>query len=169
MAAPQSWRDRIRASERAMGYHVAQGSQPWASMPSTGSRRQPTRSIRQPTPLPAPPTPVAFQAASVQAAAAQAAHAMLAEAAAEQEHDHEHDHTPYESDATETYEQVDAEEGQRLGDPLLVLQLEQQVAQLRLEVHALEAELARQRRLRNEQSQLRQLATGPYWISRSRR
>jgi hypothetical protein len=52
---------------------------------------------------------------------------------------------------------------------LRLLELEQEAAQLRLEVHNLETELTRQRRLRAQERNLNQLATGLYGISRTRR
>ena len=178
---PMSARDRIRMSERALGYNVAQGSQAWASARRPGLDR-PMRSTRLPTPLPAPPptpVPAAHAAAMAQSAlaAAVAAQAMAAEAAEVDEEQYEGEHQQdggYGTDGTEPYEAVgdDLEpEPPQLqeDDQLRVLQLEQEVAQLRLQVHNLLAELERQRRVQRQQRQLDQLSTGPYWISRTRR
>ena len=176
---PMSARDRIRASERAHGYGVAQGSQAWASARRSGLDHRPMRSTRLPTPLQAPPptpVPAAHAAAAAQGAAlvAAAAQALTAEEAPDTTHEHPDD--GYGTDTTELYEPLQEEvllddappqtdEGSQLRD----LELEQEAAQLRLEVHNLQTELVRQRRLRSEQRSLNQLATGPYWISRTRR
>ena len=173
-----SARDRIRASERALGYNVAQGSQSWASARRPGLDR-PMRSTRMPTPLQAPPpTPVPAHAAVMAQSAAAAAQAMAAEEAeADEDHHHQGEHPQdggYGTDGTEQYEAVGDElepepPQHQEDDQLRVLQLEQEVAQLRLQVHNLLAELERQRRVQRQQRQLDQLKTGPYWISRTRR
>ena len=110
------------------------------------------------------------------AAAAVAAQAMAAEEA-DEEHHHQGQHHQdggYGTDGTEQYEAVgddlEPEPPQHQeDDQLRVLQLEQEVAQLRLQVHNLLAELERQRRVQRQHRQLDQLSTGPYWISRTRR
>ena len=168
---PMSARDRIRASERALGYNVAQGTQAWAAARRPGLDR-PMRSTRLPTPLQAPPpTPVpaahAAAAAQAAAAAAQAAEALAAEAD-EQPYDDGQQDTGYD---TEPYEAVgdELEFHQQDDNQLRVLTLEEEVAQLRLQIHRLHAELSRQRRIQRQQQELNQLSTGPYWISRTRR
>ena len=173
---PMSARDRIRASERSLGYNVAQGSQAWASARRPGLDR-PMRSTRMPTPIQAPPpTPVPAHAAVMAQSAAAAAQAMAAEEA-DEEHHHQGQHHQdggYGTDGTEQYEAVGDElepepPQHQEDDQLRVLQLEQEVAQLRLQVHNLLAELERQRRVQRQHRQLDQLSTGPYWISRTRR
>ena len=160
---PMSARDRIRASERALGYNVAQGTQAWAATRRPGLDR-PMRSTRLPTPLQAPPpTPVPAAHAT---AAAQAAEALAAEAE-EQPYDDGQQDAGYE---TEPYEAVGDElEHHQDDNQLRVLTLEEEIAQLRLQIHRLHAELSRQRRIHRQQQELNQLSTGPYWISRTRR
>ena len=167
---PMSARDRIRASERALGYNVAQGTQAWAATRRPGLDR-PMRSTRLPTPLQAPPptpVPAAHAAATAQAAAAaaQAAEALAAEADEEPYDDGQQD-AGYD---TEPYEAVgELESHQQDDNQLRVLTLEEEVAQLQLQIHRLHAELSRQRRIHRQQQELDQLSTGPYWISRARR
>ena len=176
-----SARDRIRASERALGYNTAQGSQAWASARRPGLDHRPMRSTRLPTPLQAPPptpVPAAHAAAAAQGAAlaAAAAQALAAEEAPDTTHEHPDDGGGYGTDTTEMYEPLQEEELLDGAPPqtdesgqLRLLELEQEAAQLRLEVHNLQTELVRQRRLRSQERNLSQLATGPYWISRTRR
>ena len=130
------------------------------------------RSTRLPTPLQAPPptpVPAAHAAATSQAAAAaaQAAQALAAEAGEEPYDDGQQD-TGYD---TEPYEAVgdELESHQQDDNELRVLTLEEEVAQLRLQIHRLHAELSRQRRIHRQQQELSQLSTGPYWISRTPR
>ena len=175
---PMSARDRIRASERAHGYGVAQGSQAWASARRPGLDHRPMRSTRLPTPLQAPPptpVPAAHAAAAAQGAALAAAAAQALAAEEPPNTTHEQD-DGYGTDTTELYEPLqeevlldDAPPQTDESGQLRLLELEQEAAQLRLEVHNLQTELVRQRRLRSEQRSLNQLATGPYWISRTRR
>ena len=134
------------------------------------------RSTRLPTPLQAsPPPPVpAAHAAHAAAAAAATAQALAAEEAPDTTHDHPDDDGGYGTDTTELYEPLqeelldDAPPQTDESSQLRLLELEQEAAQLRLEVHNLQTELTRQRRLRNQERNLNQLATGPYWISRTR-
>jgi len=139
------------------------------------------RSTRLPTPLQAPPptpVPAAHAAAAAQGAAlaAAAAQALAAEEAPDTTHEHPDDGGGYGTDTTELYEPLQEEELLDDAPPqtgesgqLRLLELEQEAAQLRLEVHNLQAELVRQRRLRSQERNLNQLATGPYWITRTRR
>jgi len=139
------------------------------------------RSTRLPTPLQAPPptpVPAAHAAAAAQGAAlaAAAAQALAAEEAPDTTHEHLDDGGGYGTDATEMYEPLQEEDLLDDAPPqtdesgqLRLLELEQEAAQLRLEVHNLQTELVRQRRLRSQERNLNQLATGPYWISRTRR
>jgi len=183
-ADPQglSARERVRQSERAHGYNTAHGTQTWATMGATGPRSNPTRRTRLPTPL-AAPVPQLHTVATAQAAAA-AAQAAAALAAEEPPAPTQ---TPAQSDAeeepadgyeTELYEHEEPYDqhvttpphgAPALSDHQHYLELEQEVAQLRLSNHHLQAEITRLRRLRNQERNLDQLATGPYWISRARR
>ena len=126
-----------------------------------------------PAPDAAPSPPAAAQGAALAAAAAQA---LAAEEAPDTTHEHPDDDGGYGTDATEMYEPLQEEELLDDAPPqtdesgqLRLLELEQEAAQLRLEVHNLQTELVRQRRLRSQERNLNQLATGPYWISRTRR
>ena len=91
-------------------------------------------------------------------------------------HEHPDDDGGYGTDTTELYEPLQEEllddappQTTDESSQLRLLELEQEAAQLRLEVHNLQTELTSQRRLRNQERNLNQLATGPYWISRTRR
>lgn len=179
-----SARELVRQSERAHGFNTALGSQPWAARGSTGPRAQPQRRTRLPTPV----MPPASQINAV--AAAQAGAQTAASLAAEEPPTPTTTPTPTPATATTTNYQTQADEDDdgygtepyeavhddepelQYGEPSdtqRLLELEQEVAQLRLANHHLEGELARLRRLRNQERQLNQLATGPYWISRTRR
>ena len=165
---PVSARDAIRASERALGYHVAQGTQAWASVRRPGLDR-PMRSTRLPTSRQAPqstPVPTAHAAAANQSVAAEEATTQAAAARADGQpyDDGQHQDAGYGTDDTESYEAVGDNDNQ-----LRILQLEQEVAQLRLQIHHLQTELIRQRRIHRQAQDLNQLSTGAYWISRARR
>ena len=132
------------------------------------SQQPPTRSTRsltsrrapQPTPTPAAPAAVATQGV----AAAVPAQAAAAETDGQPYDDGQHPDPGYGTDDTEPYEAVGDDD-----DQLRILQLEQEVAQLRVQIHRLQTELRRQRRIRRQTQDLNQLSTGPYWISRARR
>ena len=120
--------------------------------------------------------PAAHAAAAAQGAALAAAAAQALAAEEPPDTTHEHPDDGYGTDTTELYEPLqeevlldDAPPQTDESGQLRLLELEQEAAQLRLEVHNLQTELVRQRRLRSEQRSLNQLATGPYWISRTRR
>ena len=96
--------------------------------------------------------------------ATQGVEAAVPAQAAAAETDGQHQDHGYATDDTEPYEAVGDDDNQ-----LRILQLEQEVAQLRLQIHRLQTELSRQRRIHRQTQDLNQLSTGPYWISRTRR
>jgi len=110
--------------------------------------------------------PAAHAAAADQGAAAEVATMQAAAAGTDGEprNDGQHQDAGYGTDETEPYEAVGDEDNQ-----LRILQLEQEVAQLRLHIHHLQTELSRQRRIHRQTQDLNQLSTGAYWISRARR
>ena len=126
-----------------MGSTRALGSQHWASMPSTGTRRQPTRTTSLPTPIQAParaPPPYEPTAAAAGAvAAAQSAAAQAALPAAEEpapgpqpqnlaDDPHEEEELPYDEHHDAVAGHDDALAGQ---DDDYIRSLEDEVAALR--------------------------------------
>ena len=162
--ASSSYRERIRQSERAHGHNTALGSQAWAARGGSGSRSMPTRSARLPTPLPVPP-PTPLTGAWVDPSAAAAAQAAMLQAEAEagdqaDEDDQGNETDPYELAFDEDLDGGDDQGGDPQQQGMRILELESEVAHLRVE-------LARACRLRNRERELQSAARGPYWTIRS--